>query len=210
MKINEFMAVVGIGLASLTGIALRAQDVPQVPPGVTQEQPAPSAAPLRVMVGKSVLINTSDRLKRVSVTDPAIADALVVTPNQVMVHGRAPGEVSLLLWDENEHSRTFDLRVDVDVTSAAQEMHSIFPEEKINVSASRSAVVLSGHVSDKDTADRAGMIAGAFSKNVVNVLSFGPVGAQEVLLPDMHPAEIWQRRRSFPVAFHMNFFRCTQ
>ncbi len=134
------------------------------------------------MVGKSVLINTSERLRRVSVTDPAIADALVVTPNQVMVHGRAPGEVSLLLWDENERSRTFDLRVDVDVTSAAQEMVSIFPEEKINVTASRSAVVLSGHVSDKNTADRAGMIAGAFSKNVVNVLSFGPLGAQEVLL----------------------------
>ena len=182
MKINEFMGVVGMGLASLMATPLRAQDVPPAPAGVTQEQPAPTSAPLRVMVGKSVLINTSDRLKRVSVTDPAIADALVVTPNQVMVHGRAPGEVSLLLWDENEHSRTFDLRVDVDVTSAAQEIISIFPEEKINVSASRSAVVLSGHVSDKDTADRAGMIAGAFSKNVVNVLSFGPLGAQEVLL----------------------------
>src|SRR5882724_10003129 len=182
MKINEFMAAVGMGLASLMVTPLRAQDVPQVPAGVTQEQLPPTSAPLRVMVGKSVLINTSDRLKRVSVTDPAIADALVVTPNQVMVHGRAPGEVSLLLWDENEHSRTFDLRVDVDVTSAAQEMHSIFPEEKINVSASRSAVVLSGHVSTKEDAERAGMIAGAFSKNVVNVLSFGPVGAQEILL----------------------------
>ena len=182
MKINEIMAVVGMGLVSLGGTPLRAQQSPPVPAGVTQEQPTPTSAPLRVMVGKSVLINTSDRLRRVSVTDPAIADALVVTPTQVMVHGRAPGEVSLLLWDENEHSRTFDLRVDVDVTSAAQEMLSIFPEEKINVSASRSAVVLSGHVSDKDTADRAGMIAGAFSKNVVNVLSFGPLGAQEVLL----------------------------
>src|SRR5882757_9751388 len=182
MKINEFMGVVGMGLASLMAAPLRAQDVPPAPAGVTQEQPAPTSAPLRVMVGKSLLVNTSDRLKRVSVTDPAVADALVVTPTQVMVHGRAPGEVSLLLWDENERSRTFDLRVDVDVTSAAEEIHSIFPDEKINVTASRSAVVLSGHVSDKDAADRAGMIAGAYSKNVVNVLSFGPVGAQEVLL----------------------------
>jgi len=183
MKINEFMAVLGMGLATFGSIPVHAQDAPQqVPAGVTQEQPSQTSAPLRVMVGKSVLINTSDRLKRVSVTDPAVADALVVTPTQVMVHGRAPGEVSLLLWDENEHSRTFDLRVDVDVSSAAQEMKSIFPEEKINVTASRSAVVLSGHVTDKDAAERAGMIAGAYSKNVVNVLSFGPVGAQEIML----------------------------
>src|ERR1700719_4157470 len=75
------------------------------------------AAPLRVMVGKSLLINTTDRLKRVSVTDPTVADALVVTATQVLVHGRSPGEVSLLIWDEYERSRSFDLRVDVDVTA---------------------------------------------------------------------------------------------
>jgi pilus assembly protein CpaC len=185
MKINKLVATVGIGLVTLAGTPMHGQQSPpqQAPAGVTEQQPTPApTAPLRVMVGKSVLINTSDRLKRVSVTDPSVADALVVTPTQVLVQGKSPGEVSLLLWDENEHSRTFDLRVDVDVTSAAQEMQSIFPDEKINVSASRSAVVLSGHVSNKETAERAGMIASAFTKNVVNVLSFGPVGAQEVLL----------------------------
>ena len=67
------------------------------------------------MVGKSLLINTTERLKRVSVTDPNVADAIVVTPTQILVHGRAPGEVSLLIWDEAERSRSFDLRVDVAV-----------------------------------------------------------------------------------------------
>jgi pilus assembly protein CpaC len=134
------------------------------------------------MVGKSLLINTGDRLKRVSVTDPAIADAIVVTPNQVMIHGRSPGEVSLLMWNEAEQSRSFDLRVDVDVSAAAEEMKKIFPDQHIAVSPSRSAIVLSGHVTAKEDADRAGLIAGAYTKNVVNVLTFGPVGAQEVLL----------------------------
>jgi pilus assembly protein CpaC len=134
------------------------------------------------MVGKSLLVNTSDRLKRVSVTDPAIADALVVTPNQVLLHGRAPGEVSLLLWDEQERSRSFDLRVDVDATAAAEEMKRLFPDQDIKLSSSRSAIVLSGHVESKEAADRAGAVASAYSKNIINVLSFGPVGAQEVLL----------------------------
>ncbi len=141
-----------------------------------------SPAPLRVMVGKSLLINTTDRLKRVSVTDPEVADALVVTATQVLVHGRSPGEVSLLIWDEYERSRSFDLRVDVDVTAAAEEMKRIFPDEQIDVSASRSAIVLSGHVTTEDVTKHAGMVAGAYSKNVINVLSFGPVGAQEILL----------------------------
>src|SRR5438552_15681087 len=156
----------------------------QIPPANSQapQTEGPGAAPLRVMVGKSLLINTTERLKRVSVTDPTVADALVVTPTQILVHGRSPGEVSLLIWDELERSRSFDLRVDVDVSAASEEERRIFPDEQISVSPSRSAIVLSGHVSTEDVAKRAGMIAAAYSKNVINVLTFGPVGAQEVLL----------------------------
>jgi pilus assembly protein CpaC len=150
-----------------------------LPPQSAQPQ---GAAPLRVMVNKSLLINTTERLKRISVTDPSVAYATVITPTQILVHGRSPGEVSLLIWDELERSRSFDLRVDVDVSAAAEEEHRVFPEEQISVTPSRSAIVLSGHVTTEDVAKRAGELAAAYSKNVVNVLTFGPVGAQEVLL----------------------------
>jgi pilus assembly protein CpaC len=152
-------------------------------PTTVAPQGEPSAAaPLRVLVGKSLLINTTERLKRVAVTDPSVADAQPITPTQILVHGRSPGEVSLLIWDELERSRSFDLRVDVDVSSAAEEMHRVFPDEQITVSPSRNAIVLAGHVSTEDVSKRAALIAQAYSKSVVNVLSFGPVGAQEVLL----------------------------
>src|SRR5882724_5175307 len=164
-----------------------AQPAPAQAPGPEASSSAPEAAaqgsaPLRVMVGKSLLINTTERLRRVSVTDDVVADAIVVTPTQILVHGRAAGEVSLLIWDELERSRSFDLRVDVDVSTAAEEEKRVFPDEQITVSPSRSAIVLSGHVSTEDVSKRAAMIAEAYSKNVVNVLTFGPVGAQEVLL----------------------------
>lgn len=204
MKIRQMAAAVGLCVAMLPASAMMyplQQDAGSTVPGGAGQQPAPSsatpppatasttqqpepqgAAPLRVMVGKSLLINTTERLKRVSVTDPAVADALVVTPTQILVHGRTPGEVSLLIWDELERSRSFDLRVDVDVSAAAEEERRVFPDEQITVTPSRSAIVLSGHVSTEDVAKKAGMIAEAYSRNVVNVLSFGPVGAQEILL----------------------------
>jgi pilus assembly protein CpaC len=99
-----------------------------------------------------------------------------------LVHGKSPGEVSLLIWDELERSRSFDLRVDVDVSACADEERRVFPDEQIAVTPSRAAVVLSGHVSTEDIAKRAGELASAYSPKVVNVLTFGPVGAQEVLL----------------------------
>ena len=163
--------------------ATSSQEAPQTSSATLQTpSETPGAAPLRVMVGKSLLINTTERLKRVSVTDPSVADALVVTPTQVLINGLAPGEISLLIWDELERSRSFDLRVDVDITAATEEMHKLFPNEKIDVTPSRSAIVLSGHVTTEDVAKHAGALASAYSKNVVNVLTFGPVGADEVLL----------------------------
>jgi hypothetical protein len=50
------------------------------------------------------------------------------------------------------------------------------------VTPSRNAIVVSGHVTTEDVAKHAGALASAYSKNVVNVLTFGPVGAEEVLL----------------------------
>ncbi len=160
----------------------------QIPPGTTQTTLPPQttqpqgSAPLRVMVDKSLLINTTETIKRVSVTDPGVAFVQPITPTQILVHGRAPGEISLLIWDELERSRSFDLRVDVDVSACAEEEHRVFPDEQISVTPSRAAIVLSGHVTTEDVAKRAGELAAAYSKNVVNVLTFGPVGAQEVLL----------------------------
>jgi pilus assembly protein CpaC len=185
--------------------AAPSEQAPQGPAATAQtssESESHGAAPLRVMVGKSLLINTTERLKRVSVTDPGVADAIVITPTQILVHGRAAGEVSLLIWDELERSRSFDLRVDVDVSAASEEEKRIFPEEQITVTPSRSAIVLSGHVTTEDVAARAGKIAEAYSKNVVNVLTFGPVGAQEVLL-EVKFAEV---DRSAALQLGINYF----
>ncbi len=183
------VSVVGAQQQPAPAQATPPQPAPTQAPSATQttnlppqSEQTPGSAPLRVMVDKSLLINTTERLKRISVTDPSVAFATVITPTQILVHGKAPGEVSLLIWDELERSRSFDLRVDVDVSACAEEEHRVFPEERITVTPSRSAIVLSGHVSTEDVAKRAGLLADAYSKNVVNVLTFGPVGAQEVLL----------------------------
>ena len=175
-----------------------------LPAQSTQPQ---GSAPLRVMVDKSLLINTTEQIKRISVTDSSVADPVVIAPTQILVHGKSPGEVSLIIWDELERSRSFDLRVDVDVSACSEEERRVFPDEQITVTPSRSAVVLSGHVTTEDVAKRAGELAAAYSKNVVNVLTFGPVGAQEVLL-EVKFAEV--DRSALTQARHQHFFhrRC--
>src|SRR4030095_9731237 len=89
--IRPVVALLGSALLSATGVPETMRQEATPPPPATQQQAPPpvehpssasipsspeavGGAPLRVMVGKSLLINTSERLKRVSVTDPAIAD----------------------------------------------------------------------------------------------------------------------------------------
>lgn len=202
-KITKSVLVVLSLLFLLFAVAAYSQDQPAPPaqpaaptpdqgissvPSSVQATPVPpsagqGSAPLRVMVDKSELINTTERISRVSVTDQAVASAMVLAPGtQILVHGLSPGEISLIIWDEHGRSTSIDLRVDVDVSACAEEEKRVFPDEQIVVTPSRKAIVLSGHVSTEDVEKKAGLIAGAYSPNVVNVLTFGPVGSQEVLL----------------------------
>src|SRR5437762_6749253 len=79
-----------------------------------QEQAA--SADIRVQLGRSLVINSEAPLTRVSVTDPAIATAVIVSPTQVLIHGLKPGTVSLILWDNQDRTRPFNLIVELDLS----------------------------------------------------------------------------------------------
>ena len=114
LKMNVRTSLLGAALLAACVVPAFSEIMPQAElrspaPAVTAPRPrrcrrSPAASgsrrALRVMVGKSLLINTTERLRRISVTDPSIAFAQVITPTQILVHGTTPGEVSLLIWDE--------------------------------------------------------------------------------------------------------------
>ena len=91
--------------------------------------PAESEGPqtLHLLVGRSLVISSPTKIKRVSLADPAIAEAIVVSPYQVLLNGKAPGGVSLLLWDEADQSQAFEVSVDIDILGLTQKIHEVFP-----------------------------------------------------------------------------------
>jgi len=133
--------------------------------------PSPQeAVPLRVLVGKSVVVNSREFLKRVSVSDPGIASAVSISPTQVLLNGLAPGKATLLLWNEQEQPTVYDLQVELDVAGLRDTLARVFPNENIQVSQSGASIVLTGSASTKDVADRANAVAQTQSKSVVNLL----------------------------------------
>ena len=144
-------------LISLGVPSAKAQPVP-VPAGQAQgaaasaPAPAPAELPqvLHLLVGRSLVIASPTRIKRISLADPSIAEANVVSPYQVVLNGKAPGGVSLLIWDENEQTQNFEVSVDIDILALAQEIHEEFPSEPVKLEGAGDVVMISGKVSSAE------------------------------------------------------------
>lgn len=133
----------------------------------------PEAQTLHLLVGRSLVVSSPVRIKRVSLADPTIAEAVVISPRQVLVNGKAPGGVSLLLWDEADQSQPFDLLVDTDVLGLSQKIHAMFPSEQIKVETAKDTVMLSGRVSSGAVADKILELAKSVNPKVTSFLQ-GP------------------------------------
>lgn len=157
-------------------------------PGSRAMGQAGGPAPLRVLVGKSLVVQSPEPLKRVAVSDPSVASAIVISRNQVLIHGLTPGTVSLLLWDEQERAESFDLRVEFDLATFREVLSNMFPDEEIQVQQVGTSLILSGEVSTPEVIERAESLAQTQSQQVVNLLKGREVN--EVVLLQVRFAEV--------------------
>ena len=146
-------------------------------------QPGEAPGELHMLVGRSLVINSPARLARVSVADPNIADAIILNPSQIQINGKVPGAVSLVLWDESGENQTFDLFVDLDILGISQRVREIFPDEPIEVAATKDLITISGRASSKEVADKILQLVSAAHPKVVSMMSIPAAApAGEVLL----------------------------
>jgi pilus assembly protein CpaC len=152
-----------------------------------QRAVAPQAAgvqQIHVTAGRSVVLTAGFDVTRIAVTNPAVADATVVQAREVLIDGKAPGTISLILWGANERVQ-YDLVIEPGVPPLQQQLQALFPGEDINVGFNDEALVLSGHVSSNQVSLRAGEVAQAVSSKlkVINLLQLpGSAESQQVLL----------------------------
>src|SRR5208283_3461510 len=117
LTLRATMLVVAL-LAFLNGGARRGEALAAQASAAAAPQAAPSepsAEALHLLVGRSLVISSQARIFRISVADPTIVDALVVSPTQILMSGKSPGVASLVIWDETGQSQTFEAYVDMDV-----------------------------------------------------------------------------------------------
>jgi pilus assembly protein CpaC len=111
------------------------------------------AETITVNVGQSQVVKAPWPVKRVSISDPNIADVKVLTADQVLVMGRNVGTTDLLMWSEREDLWQARVEVGSDVGYIRAELARLFPRSSITVAQSRDMIVVSGqHARAEDVA----------------------------------------------------------
>jgi pilus assembly protein CpaC len=160
--------------------------------GAGQQPAASSSLPqtLHLLVNRSLVVTSPVRITRISVANPNIAEAIVISPYQVLVNGKTPGAVTMILWGENGEMETFDLYVDVDVLALSQKIHQVFPSEHVQIEASKDVVMLTGQASSAAVADRIYQLVSAEVPKVISLVQVPTPPAEGEILLQVKIAEI--------------------
>src|SRR5215213_1490831 len=141
------------------------------------------AIPINVLVGQSRVINFDRPIGRFSISNPEIAEAVMVRPDQVLVNGKAFGQVNFIAWEKSDSKFiVFDVFVRANLSLIDSQIRALFPRDDIRLSQANGSVVLSGTVADPATATQADSVVQAAGFKTVNMLGSPVKNAMQVQL----------------------------
>ena len=139
--------------------------------------------PINVLVGQSRVINFDRPIGRFSISNPEIAEAVMVSPNQVLVNGKQFGQVNFIAWEKSDQKFiVFDVFVRANLSLIDSQIRALFPRDDIRLSQANGSVVLSGTVSQPQAAQQADAVVQAAGFKTVNMLQSPVTDATQVQL----------------------------
>ncbi|MGH9142902.1 MAG: type II and III secretion system protein family protein, partial [Vicinamibacterales bacterium] len=154
---------------------------------------ADDAAAVKLLVGRSTIVDVGSAIARVSLTSADIADAVVTSSNQLLINGKMPGTISMYVWERTGGLHRYEVVVQRDLAHLNDQMRRLFPGEAIEAQSSGKGIVLSGLVTNKEIFDKASSVAGGYvdkADEVVNMLRIQESTASNQVLLRVRFAEV--------------------
>src|SRR4051812_2903609 len=101
---------------------------------------------VRLMVGRSMVLDTGSPIARVSLTSSDVADAMVTSSNELLINGKTPGTISMFVWNRAGGIRRYEVVVQRDLARLSEQLTQLFPGEAIAAQSNGKSIVLSGSV----------------------------------------------------------------
>jgi len=90
-----------------------------------------AAIPIEVAIGKGTVVTLKKKSKRVMISDPSVAELLVLSPSEIALNGKKTGATSLIVWDEEGAQTFFDIMVYAPKEEAPSEAPQVLLEVKV-------------------------------------------------------------------------------
>src|SRR5205085_6953633 len=82
-----------------------------------------------VSKGASALLVNTTAIQRFSIGDPTVAEAVVVSPTEVLINGKTLGTTSLFLWDNAGGIKLYSIEVTADAAGMERYLASVLEGE---------------------------------------------------------------------------------
>ncbi len=119
-------------------------------------------------------------LKPDSAPTSVVARAQLLSPRQVVITGIHVGATQFIFMDDQDRPTVYDVVVQINVTQLKALLANAAPGATIDIRVIRDSLILSGKVTDVDTAKKVEQLARMITPNVQNQLMVA--GEQQVLL----------------------------
>jgi pilus assembly protein CpaC len=160
------------------------------PPASAQQFITVPQGSVSLAKGTSAVLVNQVPLSRVSIADPSVAEAVVVSPTEVLINGKSLGTTTFVAWDSAGGRRMYGVEVTADAPALKRALTTLFPNEPIEVSASGNTLTLSGRVSSAYVAKQALELAKGTGAVVIDDLQ---TPAPSQILLHVRFAEVNQR-----------------
>ncbi len=185
MRRRLLTAAVGLAIVAVTGSLLRAT-TPQDKPA-SQEPKRPGVdGNLSVTVGMSMIIDSPAPVVKLSIANGDLAEAVAITPKEILINGKAPGETSLIVWQDGGARLVFDLTVKMSphrLEAVRQQIARDYPDDDISVTFENDTAFVRGTVKDTFAAGRVMQMVSSLGPKAVNLLHVKvPQGDPQILL----------------------------
>jgi pilus assembly protein CpaC len=122
-----------------------------------------AAVPIYVPVSKGTILTIKEPNKRVSISNPDIAELNIISPTELLINGKKVGNTTLIVWNTQGKVTFFDVIVTGDIARLQDQIKEAAPQDDVSAEMAADTIVLSGHARNQQTIDKVVKLAQAYA-----------------------------------------------
>ena len=143
-------------------------------PSAALERTPQEPLELLLTVGRGVVIDCPKGVARVSTSSPETVDVVAASTEEVLFHAKGVGQATLFIWSKSGDRITYNVTVEPNLEPLRRLVRETFPDEDIDIRASRDSLSLVGTATTQAVADRALALVAASAKGAISNLKVAP------------------------------------